>query len=393
MQAGAWRPSSRTVLVFVICCAIGVVYGYVATAHGLWIPPLGWLFVGYAIGVVCHELGHALCAAIGSIPVRRIQIGVGPILLRHRFREVSLELRLFPLSGFVATYPVANFRRAHWALFTLGGVLGNAAVIAVVAGLASIGAVPKQADNFLGGIIFAQAIIIAATIIPSKYTVSGNRVASDGLQILQLLWQRRDPRAEPEALYADLLSGYSNNSGSPPPTMSLAAARVMYHLYRADRWTDEEARRDFREALLRELERGELSHEEQMLVLDALASDGLAFGDPELRSHLDAWSLRALKLGPGMIPLLSTRGAVLVELGHHEEGKALLAPIATADHIQKLDSLVSQVFLARAEHALGNAAAARQFADAARTTAEAEPDSPVVVLLLARLEPELAIVP
>src|SRR5699024_9181013 len=135
MHVAAWRPSAGAVLVFVICCAIGVFLGYAATAHGFQTPLLVWFFVGYMIGVACHELGHALCAAIASIPVRRIQIGVGPVLLRHRFGEVSLELRLLPLSGLVWPYPVANIRRSRSALFILGGALGNAAVIAVVAGL------------------------------------------------------------------------------------------------------------------------------------------------------------------------------------------------------------------------------------------------------------------
>src|SRR5262249_54823295 len=148
---------------------------------------LGWFFAGYAVGAVCHELGHALCAAIGSIPIRRIQIGTGPILLHHRFREISLELRLLPLSGMVTTYPVTNFRRFYWALFILGGVLGNVAVIAAIAGLNAIGAVPDAAGDSFGAIVFAQAVMIVMTIIPWRYRVSGTPVASDGLQILQLL--------------------------------------------------------------------------------------------------------------------------------------------------------------------------------------------------------------
>jgi predicted Zn-dependent protease len=143
-------------------------------------------------------------------------------------------------------------------------------------------------------------------------------------------------------------------------------------------------------AILRELARGELSREEEMLVLDSLASDALTFGDADLRSHLDEWSQRALQRGPEVPAFLCTRGAVLVALGRHQDGKALLTSLQGAGRLQPLDSLISKVFLARAEHALGNTAAARRLADEARTMATAEPVSPAVAPLLAQLEAELA---
>jgi hypothetical protein len=364
--------------------------GYVATAHGFRPPLIVWFFVGYMIGVVCHELGHALCAAIASLPVRRIQIGVGPVLLCHRFGETSLELRLLPLSGLVWPYPVADSRRARSALFILGGALGNAAVIAVVAGLNAIDAVRNQAGDVFGVIVFAQVLIIAATIIPYRYLVSGTPVASDGLQILQLLCQPRDATTPAGIAYAAMLNDYGG-SASAPPVLSPAGSRILYQLDRPDRWDDDDARRDFRESLLRELSRDELTREERMLVLDALASDALTFGDPELRADLDEWSSRALELGPDKLPLLCTRGAALVELGRYNEGKTLLMSVTAAEQTQPLDRLVCQVFLARAELALGNAAAAQQFASAARAAADGELMSPAVAPLLARLGPDLAI--
>jgi Peptidase family M50 len=364
--------------------------GYVATAHGFQPPLIIWFFVGYMIGVVCHELGHALCAAIASIPVRLIQIGVGPVLLRHRFGEMSLELRLLPLSGLVWPYPVANFCRWRSALFILGGALGNAAVIAVVAGLSAIDTVRSQPGDVSGVIIFSQVFIIVATLFPSRYTVGGIPVASDGLQIVELLSQPRDATTPAAIAYAAMLNDYGA-SASAPPVLSPAGSRVFYQLGRPDRWSDDkDARRDFRESLLRELSRDDLTLEERMLVLDALASDALTFGDPELRVDLDEWSSRALELGPDKLPLLCTRGAALVELGRYNEGKTLLTSVAAAEQTQPLDRFVCQVFLARAELALGNAAAAQQFACAARAAADGELMSAAVAPLLARLDPDLA---
>ena len=148
-------------------------------------------------------------------------------------------------------------------------------------------------------------------------------------------------------------------------------------------------RHDFREALLRELEGGDLVREEKMWVLDALVTDGLISGDPAVRARLDEWSLQALELGPELPTLLGSRGAALVELGRYEAGKILLAPLAAANQARPYDSLMSQAFLARAERALGDEAAARQFVNAARTIAEAIPASPRVMAMLARHETEM----
>jgi hypothetical protein len=74
--------------------------------------------------------GHLTCAAIQSISVYKIVIGSGPLLWRSRFGSAWLELRVLPLAGRVQPYPVLNYRRFWWALFVLGGMPGNLAVIA-----------------------------------------------------------------------------------------------------------------------------------------------------------------------------------------------------------------------------------------------------------------------
>src|SRR5262249_9280283 len=99
------RLQPRTALVFAACVVVAII---VDRARGFEILPLHWLFAGAAIGIVCHELGHLMCAAIGSIPIRLIVVGAGPLLWRSRFEETWLELRVLPLSGFVVPYPAVN---------------------------------------------------------------------------------------------------------------------------------------------------------------------------------------------------------------------------------------------------------------------------------------------
>jgi hypothetical protein len=119
--------------------------------------------------------------------------------------------------------------------------------------------------------------------------------------------------------------------GANQAPLRRARPRLIYQLLRSDRSTDAEARRDFQDALQRELARGVLSREETMLALDALVTSGLIYRDPPpLHAHLDAWSRQALQLGPDIATLRSSRGAVLVELGRCQEGKALLIPLVGA---------------------------------------------------------------
>jgi Peptidase family M50 len=385
VMASESRRLQPPVLVFTICFWVGIIGGLVARVCGLRLLPFDLIFVGFAIGIVCHELGHLFFAAIGSIPIRLIVIGLGPLLLRRRFGKTLLELRAWPLSGAVTPYPVVNHRWFRSALFIFGGVLGNVAVICLLAGLDAVGAAPRAAGDVLGPIVFAQVFIVVVNLAPVSVKVGGARVPTDGLRLLRLLWQPRDEAAQLRALHAAVLSKYSNGKLELP--MSSASSRVLsHHLSLYDLAIDADARR---EALMRELEGRDLMREERMYVLDSLVTDGLISGEPTVRPRLDEWSLEALTLGPEVRTLRGSRGAVLVELGRHEEGKALLAPLAASKDTQPFDSLMTYAFLARAERALGDEAAARRFADAARVTAQGNLASPRVMAMLARFETEV----
>jgi hypothetical protein len=130
--------------------------------------------------------------------------------------------------------------------------------------------------------------------------------------------------------------------------------------------------------------------EEEMRILDALLTDGLIFADPTLRPMLDQWSLRAVQLGPEIKTLAGTRGAVLVELGRYQEGKALLEPLARADTTPPFDTLMTEIFLAHAEHALGDAGAATELMTRARAAiATQNLFRPNLIELIERIQREI----
>lgn len=345
-----------------------------------------WFFLGLILGIVCHEFGHFLAALAGSIPVRLVSVGTGPVLLSGRIRETTFELRLLPLSGFVAPYPAFGYRRFPSALFTLGGILGNVALIGFVLALGIAGIVPQRAAPAVGAIVVTQLFLIVFSVIPMRFAGQAN----DGLSFVRLLRWRGGDVALLDSLYATMLGRYGA-AGEMQLARSAASSRVIYHLTRPDRWTSPVGQRDAREALLRELDRGPLRREEELLVLDALATDGLIFG--EAPERLEQWSARAFELAPEVRTLRGTRGAILVELGRYEEGKKMLEPLATAQDEDVFDALMNRAYLARAERGLGNAEAVRHWAVAARQTTDSLAQLPALAAWFARLEIEDACLP
>jgi hypothetical protein len=145
------------------------------------------LLSGLMIGIAAHEAGHFLCALVGSIPVRLFSIGVGPLLLRTRVAETTLEFRLLPVSGFVMSYPLGKERTRWRLLFVLGGFIGNTAVIVCLTWLHSVDALPRIVRDNVGPVVFAQLWLIAFNMLPFGLRIDGQEVVSDGWQLLRLL--------------------------------------------------------------------------------------------------------------------------------------------------------------------------------------------------------------
>jgi Peptidase family M50 len=152
-----------------------------------------WWLIGYAIAIATHEAGHLACATIASIPVSLLSVGVGPLLLRGRLGNTRLELRLLPVVGFVLPAPKTRISKPRLTLAILGGVLGNVAMIVLVAALDyGVGSkLPTAIHDGFGPIVFCQLYAIVTNLLPFRSRINGRRFASDGLQLLQILRSRR----------------------------------------------------------------------------------------------------------------------------------------------------------------------------------------------------------
>jgi hypothetical protein len=372
----AWLQ--RFIAIFIAVCVLAFMVNNAGSGEARFLLALAGFGASalacFAAGVAVHELGHLACAVIGSIPVYRVVIGEGPVLWRRRVREIWFEVRRWPLSGRVEPYAVLNYRWYWWALFIMGGALTNLVIAGLVMAFRAAGVTGQVLDFILS----AQLLLIALTIIPVPHG-GGN----DGMLLVRLLWR---PACDPAALRTSYEARFARRSpGQAPPPLTAASVRLLHHAGRL--WTDGIPRAEVRDDLMHELERGGLSPVEMIWALDTLITEAITSSDPDARSHLEAWSRRALALGPDQPTLQGSRGAALVELGRHAEGKALLAPLAAPEQVASFDSFMSRVFLALAEHGLGDDPAARQLADAARATAEAAGIS--AAGLLARLEREI----
>ena len=385
-------PGTPTTAAFWLTLAAVLTYVAVMFAWDLPTPSrLFWLGAGFVVGVAFHEGGHALCAMLVGIPIRVVSIGAGPLLLHGQIGATKLEWRLSPFGGYAQHYPPLADRRFAAAFFIVGGVLGNVLVIAIAKSLsfaASASSPLSTLPGSLSDIIIPQVIMIVVSLYPFKLGKTDN----DARLLLQL-FRVSNGSAQVLAAYKRLLACYRSGSDLEFHATP-ASSRIAYQLFYADKWANTEARCEWRDALMRELARGNLPPEEEVLVLDALLTYGLVCGDSTLRPYLDEWSVRALNLAPGTATLLGTRGAVLVELGQHEAGKPLLLPLAQDNananlSDSKFDALISQLFLIRAEFALGNVEKAAAMAAAALRTAEVATQTADVRMVMARFSHEL----
>ena len=154
---------------FVFWVLLGLIYARLAETYHLKTPPLLWFYAGLVLALVFHEAGHALCALLTGRPIRRVSIGVGPLLVSRRLGEAKLELRLFPFAGVVLFYPEFARRRLFpTMLFILGGVLGNAILASAVVAVASIYGMPPSGRTALMAIAIAQAVFIAISLFPHQ---------------------------------------------------------------------------------------------------------------------------------------------------------------------------------------------------------------------------------
>ncbi|CCE05367.1 membrane hypothetical protein [Bradyrhizobium sp. STM 3843] len=347
----------------------------------LWV---GLFLLGLAIGTLSYKAGRVLWARGGSIPIRRIVIGRGPVVARGRFGDMRVELRLVPTGMVVICAELASApKRSAVLLYLLSGVIGNVVLIGLIIGLHRAAIAPPILHDPVG----------MPLLVPQASILIFAQLMAIGVSL-----------AEP-FVYARsrLIMTYRAGTTRPPiSTRSWAFVRILYRVAVHQRLGNQDARRMAWAAVRRELAQGDLTPEEEMYALDWIITNWLMtdrliaarpiLADRGLRPNIDEWSDRAMRLGPKIKTLVASRGAALVELGRYVEGKALLQSGVSIKGAPLADTLLNRICLARAEHALGNAAAAHRWMRQAQAIVRAEtrpPLSAVWLRLIHRAECEM----
>lgn len=149
------------------------------------------------VATMPHELAHALAARWCGWRVERIVLGFGPPVWAGRLFGFDLELKQIPYGGHTEAHaPDGRAQLWRHLLFVLAGPLVTVAlaVAARNATSATVDSIALTAPVSLWWLFYiANATMALHHLFPYVASTPFGRVPSDGLALLQILFQRRAP--------------------------------------------------------------------------------------------------------------------------------------------------------------------------------------------------------
>lgn len=145
-----------------------------------------FFFVAWILLTIVHEAGHAVVARLLGWRVHQVTLGFGPLVRRFRVGGAPVELRAFPITGFVWPVPT-RLRRARLtsALVYFAGPGVELLVVAALAAAFGVDTLLTRSESV--AIIAAQSTAVAALLGAglNLLPITGPGGAwSDGLGIL-----------------------------------------------------------------------------------------------------------------------------------------------------------------------------------------------------------------
>ena len=330
---------------------LGVVFMVVA-----WVPLLA-----------LHEIGHALAAAWLGWRVCRIEIGLGPPILRFAVRGVPVDVKLFPVAGYVIPAPRSlESARIKNALVYFAGPAAELAVVAVL--VAVVGYDRLLTRDPALQLIAAQSLAVAAligmafTLVPLTYEDGS---PTDGLgAIMSFVWPRHHfelmmeapyrvaaerciERGDAEGAVRAFEQAVREHPNNLPLCIGLSEA-----LIEADRAVESRA------LLLPVVEQAS-SGPWHVAFLCALAEAEREIGDDACLDEADEHSELALRLAPHSAWAMVVRASVLLARSRfHPALELLLKARETTPDRRLVDEC--DCWLILTEHRRGNRAQARE---------------------------------
>lgn len=180
------RWTFALILVAVLALLVAdIVTGYTPAKLGGVFVVLFWLPL-----LVTHEAGHALVARLLGWHVGRVVLGFGKTWKRLVLGSARIDLRPFPVTGFVSTVPThLRQPRLRNALIYFAGPGTDFLVAGLVGAIVGYRRLLTPSDEI--GMIALQALALAGVaqgimnLIPFSTTSGGKEIPNDGYGILR----------------------------------------------------------------------------------------------------------------------------------------------------------------------------------------------------------------
>lgn len=356
----------RTLLLTYLCLAVA---GALSAGSE---PSFGWFLVNamsfhffVMVGTVFHELGHAVVARAVGMRVFAVVVGMGPSLVKFRFRRVIFDLRALPFGGFTfCLHKGPRSSRPKEMMVNFAGFGANLLLAAIVSwgapeGTLAIWSMDRQWEP-LTMLFWAQIVPFVLGLRPKSVTTPAGHVPNDARNFLNSL---RSPHASTvsQAIYCyayecndcieerkfqEALEWCNRGLGEYPddPTLLTARGATLLQMNRGL-----EGRADLTKALAA----AELDPGLSCLLHNNIAYADILIEDPKLLDEADRFSKEALEILPWNASFMGTRGAVLLALGRIEEAIELLER-AMSLHEGRSSKAICACFLAMAKKKRGN---------------------------------------
>ena len=287
------------------------------------------------IGILLHEIGHLSFAKLVGGDPKRMILGKGHEILRFKAYKIKIILNNKFNSGLaLATFSNLSYYKLRLLIYTLGGVVTNG-IMAYLFFLIydfNLNYLTLKEVSFPSAFIVANLVLAILNLIPFYTNYHGVKLPSDGLNLLKIPFKKINRKGvidnnelfEAQELYEskkynEAISIYEKYMNFEE-TKLMASINVSMLYAKTD---NVEKAYSTLESCLPLVEDKKLKPN-KAIVYNALAWYGLLKKEYE---NIDLHSKTAISIHPKNNSYQGTRGAVLVEMGHIDQGIKYLKPL------------------------------------------------------------------